>query len=663
MNTITNTIPQNNFEIAKQSTNSKLPSNTQNNEEKKSQENPEIKQNNLIFQLLKLTGLGMSLPLVAPSLLLQAENITKFGSKGEEGFIKFISSVISILTSPFRKIVNKLFSTDLNDTDVRSNKRSFKLDDFIQRILHPNFVKEVASFLYGIRRSLFNFSPKVFINPAEQRPSSDNSITKASSGLSAIFKIASGVTSPIRILSSAVTLLISIPSHLTGMISSYNGQQEIFNVSKIFSKISDIFIPITSNLSSLFRTSMALYDSSKGESLGVTFSRYNLNSLSAIQGILGGMLSFPGFFAALAETKDLILEKLLHSSKYKMADSFGEICAYALPYLKTFGFYSNHSEAQIKNITSDYLSNLIKNSNDKIENFLDRLYNFNTLTKKCASFFRPVDKKGNIIYRHSSDFHLEDPGGINVTNQGFSKKMFFNELHSLLHPIQSLIMLLPAAYTPIHDSYITDNGKLSIRLLDRILGINSFILSLPNYLIYALSTRLPQVLIKFYELKQKSSNFKGGQYNAFEAFQELKNKILNSGIPGTKYLFDVLNDLPINELTFQSSATTNKILSKLEEHAMEQEPSNKGTEILETFRAGAKELLARKNGFFYAKRDSNGYTEEEHNSMQIYKSLGTFKEGIAKLPIIGLIISPFIELIRSRYYVKARTDLATNSNP
>lgn len=661
MNTIANTIPQNNLEPGKQNITTQRSSSPEENQEKKTNDSSGLKQANLIFQTLKFIGLGMSLPLVVPSLLLQAENITKFGDKGEEGFIKFISSVIGILTSPFRKIVNKLFSTDLNETDVSSNRRSFKFDDFIQRILHPNFVKEVASFLYGVRRSLFNFLPRVFVNPAEQRASSDNSIIKASSGLSSIFKIASGLTSPFRILSSAMTLFISIPSHFTGILSSYNGQQKIFNISKDFSRISDIFIPITSNLSSLFRTSKALYESSKGESLTVTFARYNINLFSIVQGMFGGILSFPGFFAALAETKDLILEKLSNSSKYKMADSFGEICAYALPYLKTFGLYTNHSEAHIKNLASDLLSDFIKNSNYKIENFLDRIYNLNTITKKCASLFRPVDKKGNIIYRYSSDFHLEDPDGINVTNQGFSKKMFFNELHSLLHPIQSLVMLLPAAYTPISDSYITDNGKLSVRLLDRILGINSFILSIPNYLIYALSARLPQMIIKFYELKQKSSNFKNIQYNAFEAFQEFKNKILNSGIPGTKYLFDVLNDLPINELTFQSFATTNKILNKLEQHAKDQEPSNKGTEMLETFRIGTKELLAKKIEFFYAKRDSNGYTEEEHNSMQVYKSLGTFKEGIGKIPIVGLIASPFIELIRSRYYVKARSDLATNS--
>ncbi|MEY3370527.1 MAG: hypothetical protein RLZZ361_1197, partial [Cyanobacteriota bacterium] len=410
--------------------------------------------------------------------------------------------------------------------------------------------------------------------------------------------------------------------------------------------------PITANLSSLFSSSRALYDSSQGESLAVTFGRYNINFLNVFQGVLGGILSIPSFFGALSEAKNIILEKNSHGNKYKLSGYIGELVASLVVRLKREGLFLSFSEASVKHSIETYLNKFLLNSKKQFGQLLDSFYNSTPITKKISSLFRPSDSSGNIIARNNSNIQLETNEGYNVTKLGFNKKMFFNELHSLLHPIQSLIMLLPAAYTPISDPYITNNGKLSVRLLDRIMGISSFVLSAPNYLIYALSTRIPQIIIKYFELKQKSANAQGLDYNGYEEFLRFKNKILNLGIPGISYLEKVLNDLPIDKLTFNSFATTNKILDSLERQAQDQEPSNKGTELLETFRIGAKALLATKNHLFFAERDEQGYTSEEHSRMSVYKSLGTFKEGLGRIPLVGIFLSPIIELLRSRYYVK-----------
>ena len=640
--------------------NNAAPSDIGSSETQKPQNKPEApkKQSNFIFRNVQLGGLFITLPLLLPSLLIQAENITKYGEIGKDGFVNFISKVIDVLTGPFRFGARKFFELEHDQDDVSSNKRSFFFSNIFKRISHPNFVKEISSFMFGVRRALFNFFPNTFITPSEEHDTNNPNNKQSSTGLARIFYAASNLSGPFRWLSSLTTLVLSIPSYFTGALSAYNGEQNIFKISKYFARISDLFTPITSNLSSLFSSSRALYDSSKGESLAVTFGRYNINFLNVFQGVVGGLLSIPGFFGAINQAKDLILEKLPNSNKYRISEYIGEVSSYFLPYLKSYGLFTKHSESFVKSYISDSLSKIINNSSRHMANILDGFYNSNSLIRKIASQFRPVDSNGDVIYRNSKEFNLESYSGVNVTKSGFSKRLFFNELHSLLHPIQSLIMLLPAAYTPISDPYISDNGKFSIRLIDRILGINSFILSIPNYLIYALSTRVPQVVLKYFELKQKRANSQGLDFNAYEDFTQFKQKIANSNIPGTAYLAQVLEQLPIDEFTFQSNATTNKILDKLEKQAQDQEPSNKGTELLETFRIGAKAMLARK-GLFFAERDDKGYTAEEHSRMKVYQSLGTFKEGIGRIPVIGIFISPLVELLRSRYYVKPRKGLAS----
>jgi hypothetical protein len=615
------------------------------------------KQSNFIFRNLQLGGLILSFPLLFPSLVIQADNITKYGELSKQGLISFISNSIDVLSSPFRFAMHKIFKNDHDENDVSANKRSFVFDDFFQRILHPNFVRETASGLFGVRRALFNFFPKVFITPSEARNPDEDKTNKASKAISNIFYAGSSFVGPFRWISSLATIFTSIPSYLTGAISSYSGDQKLFEISKYFSRISDLFTPITSNLSSLFSSSRALYDSSKGESLKVTFGRYNINFLNVFQGVLGGFLSIPGFFGALSEAKNIIQEKTSHSGKLKIAEFMGEIVAGFLPTFKSYGLFTEFSEGAMKNNVETFIEKTIENSRTSIGIMLDSFYNSTAITKKIASLFRPVDSSGQIINRNDSGYQLETNIRNNVTNSGFSKKMFFNELHSLLHPIQSLIMLLPAAYTPISDRYIADHGKVSIRILDRILGFTSFILSAPNYLIYALSSRVPQIILKTFELKQKRANARGLEYNAYESYKNLVQKIKKLEIPGFYYLYETLNSLPVNKLTFQSNAATNLILDSLELRAQDQEPSNKGTELLETFRIGAKALLARK-GLFFAERDEMGYTAEEHSRMNVHKSLGTLKEGIGRIPIVGIFISPIIELLRSRYYVKPRKNLA-----
>jgi len=637
------------------------PSDIGSSETQKPQNKPEApkKQSNFIFKSFQLGGLAVSLPLIFPSLLVQAENITKYGEKGKDGFIKFISSMIDVVSSPLRFVMHKIFKNDHDENDVTANKRSFTFDNFLQRILHPNFVREISSTLFSIRRTLFNFFPRVFITPSEELDPNNTKINKASKSLANIFYAGSSFAAPIRWLSSLATLFTTLPSYLTGAFSSYFGNQKIFEISKYFARISDLFTPITSNLSSLFSSSRALYDSSKGESLKVTFARYNINMFNVVQGIIGGVLAIPGFLGAITKAKDIVLENVHDNDKYKFSEYTGEIAASLVPTLKKYGLLESYSEATIKNEVENFIQKTIINSKNHLVHLLNSFYNSSAFTRKIFSLFKPVDSAGRIINTNETTNQLETNTSLSFSKTGFSKKFLFQEIHSLLHPIQSLVMLLPAAYTPISDPYINNNGKYSIRLLDRIMGISSFILSIPNYLIYALSTRVPQLIIKIFELKQKSALSKGLEYDAYDDFKKFKKQIRNSGIPGMGYLKQVLNELPIDKLTFYSQVKTNKVLEDLETMAQDQEPSNKATELIETFRIGAKALLATKNPLFFAERDDQGYTAEEHNRMKVYQSLGTFKEGIGRIPVIGIFISPLVELLRSRYYVKPRKGLAS----
>ncbi|MEY3370357.1 MAG: hypothetical protein RLZZ361_1027, partial [Cyanobacteriota bacterium] len=161
-------------------------------------ENTPKKQSNFFFKNLQLAGLFITLPIVIPSLLIQADNITKYGEKGESGIVNFTSSVIDILTSPLRYLIHRIFKINQNYDDVSANKRSFIFENFFQRILHPNFVREVSSMLFGVRRSLFNFFPKVFITPSEEQHREKDHIKQASSSLANLFFAGSSLVSPIR---------------------------------------------------------------------------------------------------------------------------------------------------------------------------------------------------------------------------------------------------------------------------------------------------------------------------------------------------------------------------------------------------------------------------------------------------------------------------------
>ncbi|MCE2928512.1 MAG: hypothetical protein LW817_02650, partial [Candidatus Caenarcaniphilales bacterium] len=88
--------------------------------------------------------------------------------------------------------------------------------------------------------------------------------------------------------------------------------------------------------------------------------------------------------------------------------------------------------------------------------------------------------------------------------------------------------------------------------------------------------------------------------------------------------------------------------------------SVKASELLGAIRIGLRTLLLTRFGqkVFRAYRDEEtGLTPEEQSSKKIYDSLGTFKEGLGRIPIMGQIAGPLIETFRSLYKVDPKTNL------
>lgn len=609
-------------------------------------------QGTLLSKTLQLSELVTTLPLLFPSLIIQADNIAKHGGKEGSGVIGFASSVINVLSTPFRWIMHKYVARQHSDNDVGSNKRSFFYDDFFQRILHPNFVKEFTSFLFNTRRALFNFLPDVFTTPSEEHDPNNPEGTIISKSLANVFHAGNSFMSPIRWITTIATALLNIPSYVSGTINAYGGNQHLFNISKYFARLTDLFTPLMSNLSSLLSTTKAFIDSSKGESLSVAFGRYNIGFLNVFQGIVGSILAIPGFVGALVGAKDILLEKQENTNSLLVSNYVGDMVASVMPWIKAQGFLVDETVASSRNKSAGFVEKVINNTNEHVTKLVESVYNSSAFAKKIFSWFRPVDISGNVIADLNAGA-IENKSKTGVVWGGFSKGHFFKEIHSLLHPIQSLLTLLPAAFVPISDPYITDNAKVSMRLIDRLFGINSLILSVPNYVIYALSTRIPQVIIKVFELKQKYARSQGRDYDAYAAFTQFRDNLHRISLPGTTYLQKALQELPVDHHTFQSFSGTERVLETIEAKAREQEPSTKAPELLQAFRIGAKALLARK-GIFFADRDEQGFTSEEHSRMRIYNSLGTLKQGITSIPVIGWIASPFIEMFRNIYFVKPR---------
>lgn len=617
-------------------------------------------------------------PLVMTSLLNQADNIAKYGAAAnDKGGVGLMASVIETLSLPFRGALNFIglihdhsFTDSLKlafqnvtsknslnnhvEDDVKINKRSLLFDDLYQRLLHPNIAKEFTSFLFTFRRAIFNFLPNVFTVPSEEHNPDNPEGKVASRAATGLLGTLSTITGPIRFFSSIIGLGALVPAKLLSSIYAFSGNQKLYDTSKKFADIVEPLNPIIANLSSTYSSAKAYIDSfTKKESTLVTFGKYNITSLNLLQGLLGSVLSIPQFFGAMVKISTKLVE-LDENSKFKFVNLVRDFVGELAPQLKAMKFIShNWTVAAIQDTAENFTKKLLENGKLRLNNFFYSVFNASPFLQNIFGNFRSRDLAGNVLV--DSEVNTIEPSqGSEKYFGGFIKKsLFFNEIFDLLQPAQSLLMLLSNAFVPVGDPYITDNAIRPLRIFDRLLGVNSMLLSVPNYVIYALSTRIPQMVLKYFEIKQRKAELKGDRhYDAMTEFKSFAQSVKKFPMIGSSFLSKILTGLELDEATFTDSQAMDKAYQGLEEKAKEQESTVKSSELVTAIRIGARTLL--NHNMFKSERGEDGLTAEEKSRQKIYGSLGTFKEGIARIPVLGWIAAPFLEMIRGMYKVDVK---------
>jgi hypothetical protein len=615
-------------------------------------------------QLTKFIRGGVSIaellaatPLVFTSLLNQADNISKQGAlASDSGLVGFLITIVDTLSLPFRKLMDRYVIKSNDPNDVKVNKRAFVFDDVFQRLLHPNIAKEFSSFLFTFRRSVFNLIPNLFKVPSEEHNPNEPVGKRAKALSTALFSTLAMGTSPLRLASSLAGLFILSPAKLLSSAFAFTGNQKLYDASKELAKITRYFNPIIANLSSAYSTAKAFFDSyNTAESTLVTFGKYNITRINAFQGLVGGLLSIPQFFGSIAKVRNSLAEKN-EDHEYKITKAVKDFVEEIAPYLKEIDYFSNETVAGMQEKASRFVTKVLDSSFDSFANFTNSVFNATPFVSNVLSTIKPKDLAGNVVVSGDSrNFNLDDSENKYFASS-IRKASFFSEIYDLLHPVQSMLMLLPNAFVSIDDPYVTDNAIRPVRVVDRLLGINSVILSLPNFLVYSLSTRVPQMVLKFFELKQRKADSEGNtnNYSAYQDYQAFVERLKILPIFGVDYLADILAK-NIDPEIFKEHELMKLKYDEFEASAQNQEPSVMSSELLGAMRIGLRTMLSR--GWFKTERDEEtGLTAEEQSRLKIYSSLGTFKEGIVRIPVIGWIAAPIIEIFRGMYKVNTKKD-------
>ncbi|MBT6842243.1 MAG: hypothetical protein HOA17_00415, partial [Candidatus Melainabacteria bacterium] len=604
---------------------------------------------------VSVAELGAALPLIFSSLINQAENIVaneekEHGSFMLNYFTTSIKALSSIFIYGFRKLVPKPGKVD----DVVMNKRPFVFDDALRRTSQQSFVRHITSFIFSMRRTLFQFAPNVFTVPSEQHDPDKPRGAAASKHTKNLFFLGNSVLSPIRFVSSVFSTVVSLPSHLLGALSSYMGDQKSFNFANYGSELSEIMMPVVSNLNSLQRVTKAYFDSwSTNNSKVIELGKYKVGFTNMIQAVFGSFTALPYFFSASVKVKEKLLEK--EAGQFKLALLAKDFTSSFSLLLKSLGIHSG-STASLQSASLNSTAKVLEYLDEYSEKYLQKLMNSNGLIKSFFKKFRPTNLEGEVLASVKTK-QLEEGITDGYVFNRFKKTTFFSDIYDYLHPLQRTLMLLPNAFVALSDPYVQDNGTRLLRWADRLIGLNSMVLSFPNAVIYFAKTRLPQLILKFYETKQRRKELEGEDYDSYNTFRHFVDRLNESSVPGAGYVAATLQSLKLQSTDFKNPHAIKSKLESLETHAKEQEHALKASELVTAMRIGLRHLIATENSLFFSKRNDDGYTTEEQNKMKIYNAIGNFSTTMRGVPFLGLIVAPVIEMFRNIYKVKKKDNL------
>lgn len=606
---------------------------------------------------VSVAELGASLPLIFSSLINQAENIVEH-EENEHGsfmlnyFTTSIKALSSIFVYGFRKLVPKPKLKDIDKVTI--NKRPFVFDDVFKRTAQQSFVRHVTSFIFSMRRTLFEFLPNLFTVPSEEHDPDKPKGAAASKHIKNLFSLGNSALSPIRFASSVFSTVVSLPSHLLGALSSYMGDQKSFDFANYGSELSEIMMPVVSNLNSLQRVTKAYFDSwSTNNSKVIELGKYNVGFTNMIQAVFGSFTALPYFFSASVKVKEKLLEK--EAGQFKLALLAKDFTSSFSLLLKSLGLHSG-STASLQSASLNSTAKMLEYIDEYSEKYLQKLMNSNGLIKSFFKKFRPTNLDGEVLAGVKTE-QLEKGIKDGYVFNRFKKTTFFSDIYDYLHPLQRSLMLLPNAFVELSDPYVQDNGTKILRLVDRLVGLNSMVLSFPNAVIYFAKTRLPQLILKYYETKQRRKELEGEDYDSYNTFRHFVDRLNESSVPGAGYVAATLKSLKLQSTDFKNSHAIKIKLDILEKDAKEQEHALKASELVTAMRIGLRHLIATENSLFFARRNQDGYTAEEQNRIKIYDAIGNVSTTIRGIPFLGLVVAPFIDMFRNIYKVKKKENL------
>lgn len=553
---------------------------------------------------------------------------------------------------------------DPYDPDLPYAQRKLGIKGIWRRLIHPTTARNATSFIFGVKNILENVFSKV-----------EHSNTAV-----AMFDYAK------RAISS-VAAVFAPPGNFVASLFSFFGKQKLVQASSLWGLTGGILMAAGSNLGSLVKTMAAANDTAGGKSFWQAIKHQGLNLGHVAQGILGGLTAIPAIPGLFARVFQII--KDTRSKLVPSARNAGNLVAQTFHKSKIF------REMPIKSF-EDLGESLVKNistfARDKVLPLLEGVVNYGPLKQALFKHIMPVNNTGRVsfeVHRHIlndiiNHGQVEDgeertdkyqnfyglptacPYGADSSIERTKENLFMGlipkseillEIFEWLGPLQAAMMMLPPIFTTLADQEVQDHGILPFRVLDRVMGLISGALAVPNYILFIISARLPQVIVSHFKRKQRREVAKGNvNYDAMHDLVRFRDRLRNMAyVPFAKHLaemidFDIVNNVYGKDL-FTDPQKTNKLITEYYEHlAFKQEYAPEAPAAVGYIRNLMRWMINR-FAWFRITVDAEHLTPAQKGKQMISGFIDKLSQIIAALPFGGL-ITPVLDLIKKPFNVR-----------
>ncbi len=480
-------------------------------------------------------------------------------------------------------------------------------------------------------------------------------------------------------LNSILGSLFSLPGHTFATILRFgntdNESSNAYKSANFFARLGDVFLPLSSNFNSLLKSILANNISkSQGISPQEALKQQGLNFIHLLQGSLGVFLALPSFLCSLSRFSSLLQEK---DSNELLVNLGPSISKKITGLLSTLSYKFNLTA--LRDIESNTFDNWWRQTfalqtQQAREGFLSQFCNLPFLKQHIFKHIVPYNPETDKLV-----FNPDPALGLETLHENrfwgsFNKVGLLQSFDHVLRPIQSTLMLLPSMMPTLSDPEIQERGKGFVQSFDKILGLSSIILSVPSFLIYVCSSRIPKLITWYLGQKQKASsslqNVQGS--NEYEAYKELlaiHKRLANSNfIPFGRFIAQSLKRViehPQKEWLFHDDKRLNELLETLEREAQEQERPLMAAKLIESIRSFMKYLMRSPltHKFFTENISQGELSGREKAKQRIYESIDSLSQLIKTLvPGLGLLISAPLNIIKNLFKVRTPSNPAIAGN-